>query len=140
MASKASASRKRASIETSRFWRDDDARAFIKALGATIRAIRLEQGLHQEHLGARIGISGSRIGEIERGVVSTRAERIAAIASGLGMTTAALLLRVERGMEGGYQRAMLRATIAETLGKFSLDELGVVATVVASIARVKSCA
>lgn len=144
MASKVGASRgagsttaRPAGSRANRFWRDADASAFVSSLGNTIRIIRREQKLHQEQLGARIGSAGSRIGEIERGIVSTSAERVAAIASALGMTTATLLLRMEREGDSGHQRAILRATVAEGARRFSLDELNLLAAVVACIDRAK---
>src|SRR5450631_1560554 len=70
-------------------------RKFLESLGAAIKEIRREQGLHQDQLGARAGIPGSRIGEIERAVVSTSVARVAAIAEALGMSMVALLQRAE---------------------------------------------
>src|SRR2546425_776535 len=64
-------------------------RDFLLRLGATIRALRRQQGLRQGQLGARAGIQGSRIGEIERGAVNTSITRVRSIASGLGVPASA---------------------------------------------------
>ena len=74
---------------------EDEEREFLRQLGDTIREIRREQGLLQEQLGARSGVTGSRVGEIERGIVDTSISRVWAIAEALGMSPAVLLRRKE---------------------------------------------
>ena len=94
----------------------EEGRAFLKRLGIAICEERRAQQLHQEQLGARAGISGSRIGEIERGIVDTSTSRMFAIAGALGVPPSELLRRVEqatRGTSTELQRARIVAAIRQ---------------------------
>ena len=115
--------------------RTDETKAFLRALGAIIRAIRKERGLHQEHVGKLAGMSGSRIGEMERGLTNPSTEKVARVAGALGVTVAALLRRVEVAGQGEGATATMRAGILRALRRMDAADLDLVATLVARLMR-----
>lgn len=64
-------------------------------LGAVIRAERQRQHLHQDALAASAGIDAKVFSRIERGERPLRVSELAAIASGLGVTSEELLIRAQ---------------------------------------------
>ena len=112
-------------------------RAFLTALGAAVRESRRGQGLRQDDLGARIGVPGSRIGEVERGITNTSAARIAEIAAGLGISTVALLKRAEALNVKDGENDEIRARAVENLRHLDVADLELVAQIVARLSRVK---
>lgn len=54
-------------------------------IGENIKRIRQQRGLTQEELGALIGISGTMVRKYELGMANPRAERLKALAFGLGV-------------------------------------------------------
>lgn len=99
---------------------------FLRSLGNTIREIRKEQGLHQEQLGARAGIAGSRIGEIERGEVDPGVSRIHAIACALDVSMIELFRRQDRVTMGSRAAEEERARLIKTVQKLGPREVSVV--------------
>jgi len=63
------------------------------ALGRTIRKLRQLQGLTQEGLGERAGLSYKFVGEVERGQGNPTVASIEAIATALNVTVAMLFCR-----------------------------------------------
>ncbi len=115
--------------------RTNETQAFLSALGATIKTLRKALGLHQDQLGALAGIPGSRVGEIERGVVSSATPRIMAIAKALGTTPAALMRRVEAVGRGDAANATIRASIVAAVRLLPVEDLDLVAALVERLTR-----
>jgi transcriptional regulator with XRE-family HTH domain len=65
--------------------------SFYAEVGRRIRARRERSGLSQADLGATVGVSGSQIARYELGQQTMTLCRAHAIASALGMSTAALV-------------------------------------------------
>ena len=63
----------------------------LVALGSTIRRIRLQQGISQEHLALMAEIDRSYAGRVERGDNNVALLTLTKIASALGMSVAELL-------------------------------------------------
>ncbi len=61
------------------------------AFSSNVQAKRLERGLTQEQLGNALGLSKTRISEIEAGVFPTDPDRIWQLADALGCTCDELL-------------------------------------------------
>ena len=59
-------------------------------IGARIREIRIENGMSQEDLGNKVGLSADRIQKYENGVRKPKAELLQKIATSLGVNTLAL--------------------------------------------------
>jgi len=93
----------------------EESRVFLRRLGVAISEERRAQRLKQEELGARAGVSGSRIGEIERGLVNTSMSRLLLIAGALGVPASELLRRVERVAGGGPATELQRSRIIAAL-------------------------
>lgn len=117
--------------------RDAATQEFLVRLGNAIRELRRAQGLHQDQLGARAGIPGSRIGEIERGVVNTSVARICAIAAALGISPAALLRREEAG-EGSRAMDEVRSQVVGAVRKLPARDVDLLAEVLARVALSRS--
>lgn len=113
----------------------DAERAFLRELGHTIREVRREQGLLQEQLGARSGVTGSRIGEIERGSVDTSVTRIFAIADALGLSPAALLHRKELLAQDERTTEEARARVATALRRLSAEDIELLGQLVSALAK-----
>ncbi len=92
---------------------DDPDRVFLRKLARAIREERARLGLLQEQLGARAGIAGSRIGEIERANVNTSIVRVQQIARALGVPLSRLLasVEVEREPDFSAMRSAARADL-----------------------------
>src|SRR5438552_8977652 len=108
-------------------------RLFLRQLGAAIRDLRREQGLLQEHLAARSGVSGSRIGEIERGLVDTSVSRVWSIARGLGLTPSQVLRRWELRMRDERATEALRAELIGAIPLLRPPEVALVAHLVETL-------
>lgn len=66
----------------------------LKAIGTRIKEAREANGLTQEQLAERIGLSSTHVSVIERGVKAPRLETFIAITNALHVTSDALLLDV----------------------------------------------
>ena len=106
-----------------------DARRFLAALGETIRDLRREAHLLQEHVAARAGTVGSRVGEIERGQVDTSISRLRALATVIGLPLSALFRRVELADDPAAVEA-LRGSVREAIRSLRRDDLDLVAAIV----------
>ena len=62
-----------------------------RAFGRELRAARRAAGLTQERLGARAGLSGKFVGEVERGEKSISLDSLALVARALGVGIVALV-------------------------------------------------
>ncbi len=62
-----------------------------QAFGRAVREVRVERGLSQEALAARVGLARSTVGAIERGEVNVLYTVILRLAAGLDMTPGELL-------------------------------------------------
>ena len=62
-----------------------------KVLGSKIRALRLDKGISQMELGARIGKDDTSISRLENGKVNPTYTYLLQIAEGLGISIAELL-------------------------------------------------
>jgi len=72
-----------------------------QAFGATVRAIRLEEGIAQETLAHLAGIERSHMGKIERGEHLPTLAVILKIARALGRSAGELVLETEARLEQG---------------------------------------
>ena len=108
---------------------------FLKQLGETVRTARRERKLLQEQLGARSGVAGSRVGEIERGEVDTSISRVKAIADALEMPLSEFFKRLELASRSDRQLSKDRQVVARRLGQLSAEQLEVVAGVVGLLGR-----
>ncbi|MCC7536921.1 MAG: helix-turn-helix transcriptional regulator [Deltaproteobacteria bacterium] len=108
---------------------------YIRQVGATIRDLRVERGLQQEQLGARAGIAGSRISEIERGIVDTSLTRLRAIASALDIPPSQLFHHQELAAEGDHGTARRRTALTRSLTKLDAHQLDVLQQVTALLIR-----
>ena len=113
----------------------DAERAFLRELGHTIREVRREQGLLQEQLGARSGVTGNHIGEIERGAVDTSVSRIWAIADALGLSPAALLHRKEMLAQDERTTNEARARVATALRRLHAEDVELLGRLVAALSK-----
>src|SRR4051812_47136835 len=107
--------------------RDAATREFLGWLGKAIRELRRTQGLLQDQLGARVGIPGSRIGEIERGVVNTSVARVCSIAVALGISPATLLRLQEAAREGSREAGAVRTRLIGTVRKLPSEDVDLLA-------------
>ena len=114
---------------------DRATRDFLRQIGAAIRALRRERGLIQEQLGARTGVTGSRIGEIERGRVNTSITRIRTIAAALGVSPSVLLRRQELDAQGARVTEEARAALVRAVGKMPPHDLDLLSQVLFRIGR-----
>jgi XRE family transcriptional regulator, regulator of sulfur utilization len=64
-----------------------------QAFGRAVREVRVERGLSQEALAARVGLARGTVGAIERGEVNVLYTVILKLAAGLDMTAVELLTR-----------------------------------------------
>ena len=64
-----------------------------QALGRAVQEVRVERGLSQEALAARVELARSTVGAIERGEVNVLYTVILRLAAGLDVTVAELLTR-----------------------------------------------
>lgn len=69
--------------------------ALAKAFGATVRAVRTEQGIAQETLAHKAGVERSHMGKVERGGHIPSLPLIFKIAGALGCSVATLLADME---------------------------------------------
>ena len=113
----------------------DELKAFLRGLGATVRDVRRERGLLQEQIGARAGVTGARIGEIERGIVNTSIARVAALAAALGLPLAALLRRYEVAHLDDRAVDAIRSRVVEMVRRLPVADLDLVAAIVARLVR-----
>ena len=112
---------------------DAASRQFLRQIGAAIRELRREQGLLQEQLGARSGVTGSRIGEIERGKVNTSITRIHAIASALGVPPSLLLRRQELASQGERVTEETRAALVRAVRKMPAHDVDLLSQLLSRI-------
>lgn len=105
----------------------DEGRVFLRRLGRAICEERRAQRLLQGQLGARAGIPGTRVGEIERGRVNTTVLRIAGIAGALGLRPSELFRRVEMVTQDVRTTELQRARIIEGLRRLAAHDLDVLA-------------
>jgi transcriptional regulator with XRE-family HTH domain len=70
--------------------------AFVRAVGAEVRARRLRAKLTRAELARRSGLSAGEIAVVEAGDPDLDLLRLAAVAAGLRITLHALLRRAER--------------------------------------------
>ena len=75
-------------------------------IGDAIRKYRKVQGLTLEELGKKMGISGSLVGQYERGVVNPKYETIVRFADALNVEPVELLGRAFMDVIGPEQRRM----------------------------------
>nr|WP_246024068.1 helix-turn-helix transcriptional regulator [Nocardia yunnanensis] len=80
----------RRTVEREPLWRE--------ALGAQLRALRLEQGEKLSETAGRAGISPQYLSEVERGRKEPSSEMIAALAGALGISLGGLTLQVAEGL------------------------------------------
>ena len=66
-------------------------RAFLRALGDCVRALRLDQGLSQEQFAARAGMSEPVVGQMERGIQAANVVNLWRVAEALRMPLAVLV-------------------------------------------------
>jgi transcriptional regulator with XRE-family HTH domain len=66
-------------------------RAFLRALGDCVRALRLDQGLSQEQLAARAGLSEPSVGQMERGIHAANVVSLRRVAEALRVPLAVLV-------------------------------------------------
>ena len=69
---------------------------FVRALGAEVRARRVQIKLTRAELGRRSGLSRARIAVVEAGDPHLDLLQLASLAEGLGMALRILLRRAER--------------------------------------------
>ncbi len=67
-----------------------------RALGETIRALRIERGLSQEALGESAGLSANYVGDTERGERNVSVRALWQFADGLGVPASELLRDAEK--------------------------------------------
>jgi XRE family transcriptional regulator, regulator of sulfur utilization len=72
-----------------------------QAFGATVRALRTEQGVAQETLAHLVGIERSHMGKIERGEHMATLAIIQKVARALGCSSADLMTETECRLCGG---------------------------------------
>ena len=65
----------------------------LVALGRTLRAIRLEQGISQEKLALLAEVDRSYVGRVERGDNNVALLTLAALSQALGLKISAVLIR-----------------------------------------------
>ena len=114
---------------------EEEEREFLRQLGETIREVRREQGLLQEQLGARSGVTGSRVGEIERGIVDTSISRVWAIAEALGMSPAVLLRRKELLKHDARAVDEARVKLVAAIKKLPPQDLDLLTQLVLALTR-----
>jgi transcriptional regulator with XRE-family HTH domain len=66
-------------------------RAFLRALGECVRALRLDQGLSQEKLAAKAGLSEPSVGQMERGTQAANVVNLWRVAEALRVPLAVLV-------------------------------------------------
>lgn len=78
-------------IEVIELWPEEGRRVDVKSLGRTIREQRMMQGLSQDALAARAGISVKHLSVLERGLKEPRLSTFLSLASALKLTPNDLL-------------------------------------------------
>ncbi len=73
-------------IEVIELWSEEGRRVDVKSLGRTIREQRMTQGLSQDALAARAGISVKHLSVLERGLKEPRLSTFLGLASALKLT------------------------------------------------------
>jgi transcriptional regulator with XRE-family HTH domain len=101
---------------------------FLRALGGAFHAARKELHLLQGQLGARGGLQGVRVGEIERGEVDSGITRFWSLAQALGVPLWELVRRAEEHDEAAASAR--RAEIESALHELGLRDLTLVASLV----------
>jgi transcriptional regulator with XRE-family HTH domain len=66
-------------------------RAFLRALGDCVRTLRLDQGLSQDQLAARAGLSEPTVGQMERGIQAANVVNLWRVAEALRVPLAVLV-------------------------------------------------
>lgn len=107
---------------------------FMKITGQRIRELRLEKGMTQEELGARIGVQGSAIGKYERGLLNLKDFMIKDIAKVFGVSPVYIIGLTDcRTMEGVRPNATINE-ITEYLQALSSDNQTIVLNIVKAMA------
>lgn len=75
--------------------------AIRNAFGATVRAVRQQNGISQEELALRTGLDRSYVGQVERGERNLTLENIYKLADGLGVPPASLLRELNQSLNFG---------------------------------------
>lgn len=71
----------------------------LVAIGATLRAARVEAGLSQERLAEKAGVYRNTVGLVERGEMSISLQTYAQICDALGFRSSQLLIKAEQLVE-----------------------------------------
>lgn len=80
-----------------------DSSDFQRALGAAVKARRLELGLTQEQLSLRAELHQRWISNVETGVRNPSYASLRRLAAGLDLTTSELIRRAEASERGGFE-------------------------------------
>ncbi|MBQ4062286.1 MAG: helix-turn-helix transcriptional regulator [Christensenellaceae bacterium] len=89
----------------------------LVSIGKNIKKYRLQNGLHQESLAEKAGLSANYIGMVERGERSLSLESFVIIANSLGVSADMLLFDV---LDKGY--AVKNSLLSEKLENLSEDD------------------
>ena len=112
----------------------EELRLFVERIGQTLRELRCERGWFQEQLGARAGIAGSRIGEIERGLVDFSISRLVLLARSLDVPPWRVLKRAEHLRPSAELLGEQRARAARLLQRLAPADLDLVVLVLRRLA------
>ena len=112
----------------------EELRLFIERIGQTLRETRRERGWLQEQLGARAGVAGTRIGEIERGTVDFSISRLARLAKALDVPVWRLLKRADHLRPSEERLAEDRARAARLLQRLAPADLDLVVLLLGRLA------